>query len=83
MLALDSCCDPGLSTDYMYTAVLISDCCHVLCLRYVSDHDAKDAVDKELAKRAAADRYWQTRNYDPITATFLDKSKVAILQGCC
>lgn len=47
----------------------------MLC-RYVKDHDAKDAVDKELAKRAAADRFWQTRDFDPIVGTFHDRTKV-------
>jgi hypothetical protein len=44
--------------------------------RYLSDHDTKVAIDKELAKRAAADRFWQTRDFNPLVAAYYDRKKV-------
>jgi hypothetical protein len=52
--------------------------------RYLSDHEARDAVDREVARRAAADRYWQTRDFNPLTSSFYDGEKVrARCGGVC
>jgi len=43
--------------------------------RYVSDHEAKAARDVEVSRRRAADRWWQTRDFDPIRQRFYDAEK--------
>lgn len=43
--------------------------------KYVENHEEKDAVDKEMQKQAAAERFWTTREFNPVTCTYYDAQK--------
>lgn len=45
--------------------------------RYLADHEAKAARDEDIARRRAADRWWQTRDFDPVRQRFYDAEKDA------
>ena len=49
----------------------------VLSNRYLEQHEQKEALDKEVALRQAADRFWQTRNFNTVTGQFYDDSRDA------
>jgi hypothetical protein len=48
----------------------------VVMRRYKADHDAKVRLDLEAAQRDAAERFWRTRDYNPVTAGYYDVAKV-------
>lgn len=48
----------------------------VVC-RYVVKHEEKDAVDKEVARQEASEKFWQTRDFNLLTCSFYDKAKVS------
>lgn len=48
----------------------------VVC-RYVVKHEDKDAVDKEVARQEASEKFWQTRDFNLLTCSFYDKAKVS------
>lgn len=43
--------------------------------RYLADHEAKAARDDDIARRRAADRWWQTRDFDPVRQRYYDADK--------
>lgn len=47
----------------------------VLTNKYKADHDAKVRLDLEAAQRDAAERFWRTRDYNPVTAGYYDVAK--------
>ncbi|GBG33878.1 Hypothetical Protein FCC1311_101012 [Hondaea fermentalgiana] len=47
----------------------------VISNRYRESHEAKVAADLEAQKRQAAQRFWETRDFDPVTCKFYDGAK--------
>lgn len=47
----------------------------IISNRYRTHHDIKVATDLEAEKRLAAQRFWEKRNFDPITCKFYDPKK--------
>jgi hypothetical protein len=43
--------------------------------KYLSDHEAKAATDHKQEQADAADRWWQTRDFDPILQRYYDADK--------
>ncbi len=44
--------------------------------RYLSDHEERVQIDREREREAAAERFWRTRDFDPVTAAYYDGEKV-------
>lgn len=43
--------------------------------RYLEHHDEKMDVNHDILKTEAAKKYWKTRDFDPIAATYVDEDK--------
>lgn len=50
---------------------------NVLSGKYVDSHEDKVALEKEMNRRKAAQKFCETHDYDPFTCTFYDDSKEA------
>lgn len=49
----------------------------IISNKHVNDHDEKFQEDNEKEKEHAIQRYWQSRNYDPILQKYYDENKEA------
>ena len=49
----------------------------VLSNRYREGHDAKVTLEREINRRTAAKKYWETHDYDPFTCTYYNEDKEA------
>ena len=47
----------------------------VVTNRYLEHHDEKMDVNHDILKTEAAKKYWKTRDFDPIAATYVDEDK--------
>lgn len=47
----------------------------ILSNKYMEGHEAKDAIDKEVAKQKATTRFWQTRSFNPVNCSYYDDDK--------
>ena len=54
---------------------------NILSNKYRHNHDAKMEVEKEIQKRTAAVKYWETHDYDLFSTEYLDPAKEAHYQG--
>lgn len=45
--------------------------------RYLQNHEDKARLDKEVYKQEAAELYWQSHEYDPVLAVYVDPDKEA------
>ncbi len=63
--------------DYTHTTGKYPRPFNVLSNRYLEQHEQKEALDKEVALRRAADRFWQTRNFNTVTGQFYDDDRDA------
>ena len=43
--------------------------------RYLEHHDEKMEVNNEVHRAEAAKAFWKTREYDPISVTYVDEEK--------
>lgn len=50
---------------------------NIISNKYITNHQTKDAIDKEMARVGAAEKFWQTRDFNPLTCTFYDERKEA------
>ena len=48
---------------------------NIISNKYITNHSAKDAIDKEVARVGAAKKFWQTRDFNPLTCSFYDEAK--------
>jgi len=48
---------------------------NILSNKYRDSHDEKVALEREVQRRTAAKKYWETHDYEPLTCTYLDPSK--------
>ena len=44
----------------------------IISNRYTTAHEEKEALDKEVALRTAADRFWRTREFHPVQGVYYD-----------
>ena len=49
---------------------------NIISNKYILNHEDKDAIDKEMSRVVAAEKYWQTRDFNPLTCSFYDERKV-------
>jgi len=55
---------------------------NILSNKYRDSHDDKIQLEKEVMRRTAAKKYWETHDYDPLTCNYLDPEKEhAYLRG--
>lgn len=47
---------------------------NIITGRYLEAHDDKIKVDQEIQRAEAAQKYWQTHNFDPLTCSLYDPS---------
>jgi len=48
---------------------------NILSNKYRDAHDGKVSLEREVQRRTAANKYWETHDYDPITQIYLDPNK--------
>lgn len=53
---------------------------NILSNRYVEQHDAKVSLEREIQRRTAAQKYWETHDYEPIVGHYLQPEKEAAFQ---
>ena len=53
---------------------------NILSNRYVDNHDAKVHLEREIQRRSAAAKYWETHDYEPLMGKFLHPDKEAQYQ---
>ena len=53
---------------------------NILSNRYVEDHDAKVSLEREVQRRSAALKYWETHDYEPLLGKYVDPEKEAKFQ---
>ena len=53
---------------------------NIVSNKYLDDHKGKSKMDDEAALTLAANKYWRTHNYDPISGKFCDPEKVCAPQ---
>lgn len=68
---------PRPGKNYSHTTGKYPRSFNVLSNRYLDQHEQKEALDKEVALRQAADRFWQTRNFNTVTGQFYDDARDA------
>jgi len=54
---------------------------NILSNKYADAHDAKLELEAEINRRTAAKKYWETHDYDLLTAEFVDPIKEQAMQG--
>lgn len=50
---------------------------NILSNRYVESHDEKVQLEREIQRRAAAAKYWETHDYEPLIGKFVHPEKEA------
>jgi len=53
---------------------------NILSNRYVEKHDDKVKLEREIQRRTAAAKYWETHDYEPILGQYLEPDKEAAYQ---
>ena len=53
---------------------------NILSNRYVEQHDAKVHLEREIQRRTAAQKYWETHDYDPLEGKYIHPEKEAAFQ---
>ena len=48
---------------------------NILSNRYVEQHDAKVTLEREIQRRQAAQKYWETHDYEPLLGHYIDPNK--------
>jgi hypothetical protein len=48
---------------------------NIVSNKYLEHHDAKVKTDEEVQKSEAAQKYWKTHDFDPISCNYYDASK--------
>jgi len=47
----------------------------IITNRYLQHHEEKSMIDKEAYKQQAAELFWKTHDYDPVTVSYVDPDK--------
>ena len=48
---------------------------NIVSNKYLEHHDAKVKTDEEVQKSEAAQKYWKTHDFDPISCNYYDAEK--------
>ena len=50
---------------------------NIVSNKFHEDHEQKTALEADASRRLAAERFWKSRNYDPVKGTYYDNQKEA------
>jgi len=53
---------------------------NILSNRYVEGHEAKVSLEREIQRRQAAQKYWETHDYEPLVGHYINPHKEAAFQ---